>query len=410
MSVRRERRTDPATGAVREFWMVDVDYQSPDGRRMKRIRKVAPVQTRRGAEQYEREVRIALADGTHGARKEVPTFDEWFNGRFWQEWVIANKNKPGEQEQKKSIYRTHLKSAFGDLLLDEIDETRIARFKAALVERKRSDGETPALAEKTINNVLAVLSKPLHYAASVRVIPFAPRVGMFKVERPEYVCWEMEQYARILAAAVEVGAEWYVAACLAGEAGLRVGEVRALRWREDVDLVAGTLTVNQQARHGWTGTPKGRTRRTLRMTPRLLAALKGLSQIRTGYVVRNLDGTPVSDGQTSKAIYRITDAAGLPPRGWHVLRHSFGTHAAQLGANPWTLMTWMGHKRIDETMLYVNLAHAHARPIPREVLAAAGEETDPDRRILLMLGARGSLLAYGNLTATEGEATSTQRR
>ena len=49
--------------------------------------------------------------------------------------------------------------------------------------------------------------------------------------------------------------------------------------------------------------------------------------------------------------------AKLPPRGWHVLRHAFGTHAARLGVNPWTLMMWMGHKRIDETMLYVNLAH-----------------------------------------------------
>src|SRR5206468_1957851 len=28
------------------------------------------------------------------------------------------------------------------------------------------------------------------------------------------------------------GDEWYAAACLAGEAGLRVGEVKALRWRE----------------------------------------------------------------------------------------------------------------------------------------------------------------------------------
>jgi hypothetical protein len=40
--------------------------------------------------------------------------------------------------------------------------------------------------------------------------------------------------------------------------------VKALRWREDVDLVAGTITVNQQIRHGVLGTPKGRTRRVVR--------------------------------------------------------------------------------------------------------------------------------------------------
>jgi integrase len=43
----------------------------------------------------------------------------------------------------------------------------------------------------------------------------------------------------------------------------------------------------------------------------------------------------------------------LPVRYWHTLRYSFGTHAALFGVKPWRLQTWMGHKRIDETMLYV---------------------------------------------------------
>jgi hypothetical protein len=48
----------------------------------------------------------------------------------------------------------------------------------------------------------------------------------------------------------------------------------------------------------------------------------------------------------------------------------------------------MGHKRIDETMRYVHVAAEHQRPTPPEVLQAAVGELDPDRRILLMLGAR----------------------
>jgi hypothetical protein len=52
-------------------------------------------------------------------------------------------------------------------------------------------------------------------------------------------------------------------------------------------------------------------------------------------------------------------------------RHSFGTHAAAFGVNPWRLMTWMGHKRIDETMLYVHLAIAERsrEPFSRPVVA-----------------------------------------
>ena len=50
----------------------------------------------------------------------------------------------------------------------------------------------------------------------------------------------------------------------------------------------------------------------------------------------------------------------------------------------------MGHKRIEETMLYVHVADNHRRDIPEDILAAATGETDPDTRIVKLLGARGS--------------------
>lgn len=83
----------------------------------------------------------------------------------------------------------------------------------------------------------------------------------------------------------------------------------------------------------------------------------------------------------------------MPLRGWHVLRHSFGTHAALFGANPWRLQAWLGHTRIDETMRDVHVAEAHPRPLPPVALAAGAAVADPDRRILAMLGARGEGVA-----------------
>src|ERR1700733_10640563 len=117
--------------------------------------------------------------------------------------------------------------------------------------------------------------------------------------------WDFEQYARLLKAAKREGDDWYVAACLAGEAGLRSGEVKALRWREDVDLIAKTITVNQQTCYGETTTPKGRTRRTIPMTAALEKALRALETIREGFVVRNLDGSAKTDGQANAVILRI---------------------------------------------------------------------------------------------------------
>jgi hypothetical protein len=61
----------------------------------------------------------------------------------------------------------------------------------------------------------------------------------------------------------------------------------------------------------------------------------------------------------------------------------------------------MGHERIDETMLYVHVAENHWREIPEGIVSVALGEMDPDRRVLKLLGARGSHVA--------AETSSTER-
>lgn len=402
MPVRRDPRTDG--------WFFRTIVKTPDGKKLRLYGTPGapgPYQdlaaTKIGAQEAEqRAIKNAFAEATRAAtppaREEVPTFHEWFNGRFWLEWVVGRKNKPTEVRSKQIIYRIHLKDRLGDLRLDAIDVGVISRLRAELVAAN--------LTAKRINNVLAVVSKPLKYAAECEVIAKAPKIGMFKVERPEIVAWDFAQYARLLAAAKAESPAWYAAVCLAGEAGLRVGEVKALRWREDVDLIAKTITVNQQTRNAETTTPKGRTRRTVPMTEALYLALKRLETIREGYVVRNLDGSQKTDGEADAAILRICRRAGLPPQGFHRLRHSFGTHAALFGVNPWRLQAWMGHKRIDETMLYVHVAEAHLRELPEVIREAGDSVTDPDARILRMLSARGSHVAAEPRSGNEKAAIS----
>jgi hypothetical protein len=241
MPVRRDARNGG--------WYFRATVKTPDGK-TRRIYGTAGVPgpyqdlaaSKVGAQEAERRaIRQAFDDAAAAAvppppdKKEVPTLDEWFNDRFWTEWVIARKNKPSEVEAKRSIYKIHLGPEFGNVALDQIDVAAVSRFRAKLIQAKKSD--------KRINNILAVLSKALNYAEQARVITTAPCVGMLKVERPEIVAWSLEEYARLLAAAKALDPMWYAACCLAGEAGLRVGEIRALDWRRDVDLVAGTITV-----------------------------------------------------------------------------------------------------------------------------------------------------------------------
>jgi integrase len=376
-------------------WRYRTVVRLPDGSKV-RVSGTAPKHdnTKEAAQRAEREaINEALNPSVAVARtkKEVPTYAEWFKGRFWQEWVIGERNKPSERRSKEIIFRVHLEPDLGSLRLDEINAERVQQLRAKLVGAKK-------LSDKRINNVMVVLSKSLRYAMDCELIDRVPRCRVKKIERADLEAWSFDEYRRILEAAKSEGPIWYAATCLAGEAGLRIGEVRAMRWREDVDVVARAITVNTQLGNGrdeedksikqMTTTPKGRTRRTIPMTSTLFDALKALDVVREGYVVRNMDGTPMSDAQTSHETYRICRKAGLPERGWHQLRHAFGTHAARFGVNPWQLMEWMGHKRIDETMGYVHVVERKPRPIPSELVAIGMKENDPTQRVLKQLAAR----------------------
>src|SRR4029079_11671141 len=157
-------------------WIYRTMVKLKNGKRI-RIFGTPTLNTREAAEQAEHDHIERVQNPPDPVReREVPTYAEWFwgsdpnsdepNGRFWVEWVVARKNKPREVESKKGIYTFHLKTAFGKLRLDEIDEAAIARFRATLVGRKL--GETRVMSEKRINNILAVLSKSLRYASRVR--------------------------------------------------------------------------------------------------------------------------------------------------------------------------------------------------------------------------------------------------
>jgi integrase len=101
----------------------------------------------------------------------------------------------------------------------------------------------------------------------------------------------------------------------------RTRRVATAIWVEIADSRA-TITVKQQTYNGVTTTPKGRTRRTVPMTSALYEALKRMSTIREGFVVRNLDGSQKTDGEANWWLARICRRAGLPVRYWHTLRHN----------------------------------------------------------------------------------------
>lgn len=402
---------DPRDGS----WRYRVVVRLHDGRTM-RISGTPPLNTKLSAERAQREhvertIKAAVIETyAPGAttRDSVPTLSQWFRGgatgldeylgRFWTEYVLGEKdNRPGTRVEKRKVFEQHLEPALGHVRVDEIELGAVNALRAEL--RAKLNRKGGALSEKTRANILGVLATALRYAEATGVIDRAPPIKIKAVAPPPIECWTFDEYGRLLGAALREGEPWASAILLAGEAGLRVGEVVALEWA-DLDLVANTITVVRQERQGVTGPPKGGKPRTVPMTARLASHLRGVPRIRVGRVVSR-NGESVAEGEARCALYRACRLAGLPERLWHRLRHSFATHAALLGANPLRLQHWLGHSTLNMTLRYIHFAEAHAWPIADEVLTAGAELLHPDRRIIAQLGARAIIEPRANVVPTK---------
>lgn len=116
-----------------EAWDVDVHFQHVDGR-IERVRKASPVNTRRGAEQYEREVRAALLARPYGKEaKQVPTLAQ-FAERFLTH--SETNNKPSAVFAKRGLLQNHLLPAFGKITLDKIGPAEVEKYKADKLRAK----------------------------------------------------------------------------------------------------------------------------------------------------------------------------------------------------------------------------------------------------------------------------------
>ena len=202
--------------------------------------------TKAAAEHAEREaIHVALHSTPTAPRKEVPTYDEWFNGRFWKEWVIAERNKPSERRSKEIIFRVHLKPELGDpFCLDEINAEQIQKLRAKLVDEK-------GLSDKRINNVMVVLSEIISLRGRCRADRPRAEVsgeegGAFGHRSVDVRGIQTDPRRREERRGCS-GTRRRVSVVKLGRV---IGEIRALRWREDVDLVGGQLTVNTQLGNG----------------------------------------------------------------------------------------------------------------------------------------------------------------
>ena len=293
----------------------------------------------------------------------------------WLRYVeFDRRRRPATVRDYRRMVDDVLDPLFGHLPLRAVSAELVDSYRAHLVAEGR-------LAPRTINKYLLVLHAIFkraqrHFGLTSNPVaaldrqPVRPS-GDFRVLTPE----EVEALARAaragahrtpppapLSAQIQAvqraqdaqdGAIFVVAAY----SGLRLGELRALRWR-DVDFAKRLIHVRRAYSLGEEDVPKSGKVRAVPMIDQVLRELDGLS--RRDRFVDDDDlvfisptGEHLEDSALRRRFYAALKQAKIKHLRFHDLRHSFGTLAVQVF--PLSDVTaYMGHADIATTMIYVH--------------------------------------------------------
>lgn len=326
------------------------------GQKPYRLRRRAPIQTRREAEAFEREI-VGRAYGTRETTKTARTFEDFVRHEL-RAYSKAH-NSSAEVDRKRKCLKMHLLPAFGHLPLDAIGAREIDAYTADKLSTPRApskEGEParPPLSAKTVVNHLSVLRKTLVLAHRYGELAAVPVVDWPKIPPQDFDFLSFEEAERLVAGA-DAG-QWRTMMLVAMRTGLRCGELRALQW-SDMDLVAATIRVKRNATIGGKlKTPKSNRFRDVPLSADALAALKSHRHLRGAFVFCTDSERMLLEHECKHPCRRAAKRAGLRVVYWHVLHHTFASHLAMRGAPAKTIQELMGHASLAQTQRYMHLS------------------------------------------------------
>lgn len=310
------------------------------------------------ARAWKRDTEAAVARGVLGAR-DGPTLRQAAN-----EWLAAAhegslRNRSG-QRYRPSTLRGY-QQALEDRLYPALGATRLREIRRGTLNQLIGKLQAEGLSASTVRNILMPLRAIFRHAIDLELVAVNPTAGLVMPHdrgRRERFATAAELGLLLGVLPVRDRPVWATAAY----AGLRRGELMALRW-SDVDLGAGVIHVNRSHNPevGTTGEPKSRAgTRRVPIPPVLRDYLVEHSiRARTGQPLvfsrsalagrrRGPDG-PFSDSGLSQRARKAWADHGLAPLTLHECRHTYASLMIAAAESPKALQTYLGHSSITTT-------------------------------------------------------------
>lgn len=266
------------------------------------------------------------------------------------EWLAYSENvrdcKPSTMRDYRNMARVLVRE-FGSRKIETITTQDIDLWISGYGGSNRTRQKYLVCLGSIFKRAMKVYGLPRNPADLVER-PRVRRAAKIDVLRPE------EVLALVRAAESDQDAAIFHTAAFAG---LRMGELLALRWR-DVDFTRRTIHVRENWTQGETTTPKGGTERAVPMAEEVAERLARLGQ-REHFVADDDLVFCTARGQhvgykSLKERYRAAlRAANLREDfRFHNLRHTFGSTVIR-HADSREVMEWMGHADLTTTRRYL---------------------------------------------------------
>jgi integrase len=322
--------------------------------------------TKRAAQDWLNRALSRVGDGSFVEPSKLTT------GEYLNRWLEGQRDdiRPTTWDSYRRNLAGHVVPSLGLIPLQKLSTADLDRLYAELL---RGNGHKP-LSLRTVRYIHSIAHKALSDAKRkglvvVNVADEAdpPASKMVKAAaKAKRKIWNAEELRAFLEFVSED--RLYPAWFLGATKGLRRGEILGLRWKEDVDLEAAELRIQQALTAvGYkivTTEPKThRSERPVPLDPASVTVLRawrkrqaeerlaaGEAWQDSGLVFTDGLGRPLHPDEFSKTFQRHVRASGLRRIRLHDLRHSYATAALSAGMPAKVLSQILGHVSVAFTL------------------------------------------------------------
>ena len=280
-------------------------------------------------------------------------------GEYLEQWLdtsVRGSVRESTCESYRRQVRRYVIPAIGGVKLKSLSAMHVQGMYRSMLDR--------GLSSRTVQYTHAVLHRALKQAMRWGLVPrnVCEDVDRPRLKRDEIQPLDREQTRRLLRAAE--GHRLHALYVVAVTAGLRPGEMLALRW-SDVDLDVGTLRVNRALSDSEFAAPKTlRSRRKIELSDTARVALRthrkrqleermqkaGLWKNR-GLIFPSTVGTPLCHRNVVRSFKALLKRAGLPAdTRLYDLRHTCATLLLNSNVHPKYVQELLGHASISQTL------------------------------------------------------------